>query len=628
MPPALAPVTSRIAHIDGLRAIAVLLVIGYHAGVPGFGGGFVGVDIFFVISGYLIINHIVDELGRGAFSVKLFYARRALRLLPPLFVMLAVSTLVATVILVSPYEWKWYTQSAITAALSASNIYFLSRQGYFDINASEKPLLHTWSLGVEEQFYLVVPLLLLACFALAARWRANSYGVLAIAGAAIFVVSLAGCIWQTPETGRNFAFYLPYWRAWEFAAGGAIGFLATRPLGRIGLVGYEIAGLAGLALLLASNLLIDETMAFPGCLAIAPVAATVLLIACGLAAPRSVAPRLLSLPGLTGIGLVSYGWYLWHWPAIAFGRIAAFGDPSLARDVAMAFLALGLAVLTYWYVEKPARCWRERHDLRLLGGKVVAYAVAVSLTMAALSFAVGFGAEAWTSRRPALAWDDQALIAAADCPPVVCGSVSGQHGVLIGDSHADKLSKGAIPQAARLGVDLQRAPVASPDSDFAVVMRRWSMYLADGRRDLNGQEIDNLPEFFAQEVAALSDGGRRRVLLVGPVPEFAYKGAQCVLRAIRYGSDRDKCSVSRASVEERRGPAVSLLRRIAETTPNTRYVDPIDLFCDATMCRPYTADGLILMEDEDHLIVPHGGYWLYNALKHDFWWVFGGRIDS
>jgi peptidoglycan/LPS O-acetylase OafA/YrhL len=618
MPPALAPVTSRIAHIDGLRAIAVLLVIGYHAGVPGFGGGFIGVDIFFVISGYLIINHIVDELGRGVFSVKLFYARRALRLLPPLFVMLAVSTLVATVVLVSPYEWKWYTHSAITAALSASNIYFLSRQGYFDINASEKPLLHTWSLGVEEQFYLVVPLLLVACFALAARWRANSYRVLAIAGAAIFVVSLAGCIWQTPDSGRNFAFYLPYWRAWEFAAGGAIGFLATRPLGRIGLVGYEIAGLASLALLLASNLLIGETMTYPGYLAIAPVAATVLLIASGLAVPHSVAARLLSIPVLTGIGLVSYGWYLWHWPAIAFGRIAGFGDPSLARDVAMAVLALCLAVLTYWYVEKPARRWREGHDLRLLGGKVVSYAVAASLAMAAFSFAVGSAAEEWTSGSPALAWDQEALVAAADCPPAVCEAASGQSGVLVGDSHADKLSKGAIPQAARLGVEVERAPVARPDQNFAIVMFRWNSYL---------DQPDNDEASVSSEIAKLSDGGRRRILLVGPVPEFAYKGAQCVLRAIRYGSDRDKCSVSRASVEERRGPAVGLLQHIAETTPNTRYVDPIDLFCDATVCRP-SVDGLILMEDEDHLIVPDGGYWLYNALKHDFWWVFGGRAGS
>ena len=284
----------------------------------------------------------------------------------------------------------------------------------------------------------------------------------------------------------------------------------------------------------------------------------------------------------------------------------------------MAVLALCLAVLTYWYVEKPARRWREGHDLRLIGGKVVSYAVAASLAMAAFSFAVGSAAEAWTSGSPALAWDQEALVTAADCPPAVCEATSGQSGVLVGDSHADKLSKGAIPQASRLGVNLVRAPTVQPDQDFAIVMRRWNTHLA---------QPDNDEASVSSEIATLSDGGRRRILLVGPVPEFTYKGAQCVLRAIRYGSDRDKCSLSRAAVEERRGPAVRLLQHIAEITPNTRYVDPIDLFCDAAMCRPYV-DDLILMEDEDHLIVPDGGYWLYNALKEDFWWVFGGRAGS
>jgi peptidoglycan/LPS O-acetylase OafA/YrhL len=148
---------NRVAHIDGLRAIAVVAVVAFHANVPFVTGGFIGVDVFFVISGYLIVNHIVQELAAGKFSFAQFYARRAIRLFPPLFVTIAVTAVAAAFILVSPGEWQWFTLSAVTASLFSSNFYFLSKQGYFDTDAYEKPLLHTWSLSVEEQFYLIVP---------------------------------------------------------------------------------------------------------------------------------------------------------------------------------------------------------------------------------------------------------------------------------------------------------------------------------------------------------------------------------------------------------------------------------------------------------------------------------------
>ncbi|MBX3576042.1 MAG: acyltransferase [Rhizobiaceae bacterium] len=215
----------RIAHIDGLRAVAVIAVVGFHAGLPGFGGGFVGVDVFFVISGYLIINHIVDELRAGRFSPMRFYARRALRLLPPLLLVIAASTVLAAAILVSPGEWEWFTLSAVAAALFASNVYFLLKQGYFDLDIYEKPLLHTWSLAVEEQFYLVVPVLIVGCFFVASRWRRDPIRVLVVVAVVVLVASLAGSIAYTVPTGRNQAFYLMHWRAWEFAAGGLVGLL-------------------------------------------------------------------------------------------------------------------------------------------------------------------------------------------------------------------------------------------------------------------------------------------------------------------------------------------------------------------------------------------------------------------
>ena len=176
-------------HVDGLRAISIVAVVAYHAGVPGFGGGFVGVDIFFVISGFLIINQIVAGLEAGRFGIFDFYARRALRILPAYFVMLAVTVAIATILLRAPADLRGLARSAILAPTFLTNVYFWLSSGYFDTSADLKPLLHTWSLAVEEQFYLVVPLLMAGLFALARKkdWRPRR--LLAVAAAIIAATS-------------------------------------------------------------------------------------------------------------------------------------------------------------------------------------------------------------------------------------------------------------------------------------------------------------------------------------------------------------------------------------------------------------------------------------------------------
>ncbi|HSK29273.1 MAG TPA: acyltransferase family protein, partial [Candidatus Limnocylindria bacterium] len=553
---------ARVAHIDGLRAVAVFAVVGYHAGVPGFGGGFVGVDVFFVISGYLIINHLVGEMSSGTFSLVQFYARRSLRLFPPLIVVILASTAAAAFILVSPYEWEWFGLSAFFSSIYLSNFYFLSKQGYFDVDAYQKPLLHTWSLSVEEQFYFVVPLLLMGCFAIAARSKISAYRILAFVCAAVFGVSLLGSILATDPVGRNHAFYMMHWRAWEFAAGGAIGFLARSAFLADRKHIADAAGIAGIAIIVATVLLIDDRSHFPGFLAVLPVAGAVLVLASGLVNPNAATTRLIAWKPFAFVGLISYGWYLWHWPMISLARMAQFGDVSLSRDLLMAALSFILAVGTYRLVEQPARRFREQADLSVFGQKLITIGFMASLALAIFSGGVGGIAYVWTMRNPAISAASDHLVTASACPEALCESAKGQRGVLVGDSHSDRIERTLRREAGRVGASIGRPQGRGTDArvsavDFSVVNYRWNTA---------PWKYETVEERLAEILADSS----RRVLLIGPVPEFHYQAANCILRAERYGIDWDRCAVTRASVEERRLPATRELRRLAEKYSNVR----------------------------------------------------------
>lgn len=600
---------NRIAHIDGLRAIAVLAVVAFHANVPFVTGGFIGVDVFFVISGYLIVNHIVQELAANKFSFAQFYARRALRLFPPLFVTLIVTTLAAAIILVSPYEWQWYVLSAVTSAVFASNFYFLSKQGYFDIDAYEKPLLHTWSLSVEEQFYLVVPLLLFLCFVFARRRNATFYRVLGIAAALVFVVSLIGCILQTPARDRNYAFYLMHWRAWEFAAGGAIGFVQNGLLQRLKGIHAGALAIAGLLLIGVPLFVINETMRFPGWIAIFPVLGTVLVIAAGFANPNVLPVRLISSRPMTFIGLVSYSWYLWHWPMISLARIAQYGDASLMRDLLMAALSFGLAVVTFYLVEKPARRLRETLDLSKAARSVVVKAVLGSIALAAFCGAIGGYAYWKTSRDPLVTISSHKYVDAAACPEAICKNVKGQRGILIGDSHSDRLEDALVRETRKYGATLTRSSQAG--GDFAIINYRWNPLPAT----YLGAEA---------QVEALLKQGVKRILLIGPVPEFRYKAGICLFRAQRYGESLDRCAMPRAEVDAYRRPAMAALQQVAAKYPAVRLIDPLPAFCTETLCRPYE-NGATLYRDDNHLSVPYGADRLYFQFRQAFWWALSGN---
>lgn len=355
--------------IDGLRAISIVSVVLYHFGVPYFEGGFVGVDVFFVISGFLITSIVLAEIRGGHFSFARFYERRARRLLPTLAVVL-LATFVAALVIMTPQDLAEFSDSLIHVLIFAANFFFADRGGYFDPSLDLAPLLHTWSLAVEEQFYIVWPLIAVTCFRFAPkRPRLVSLVLLAVSFAAnVFIVE------QDPLA----AFYLPHTRVWELLAGCCLAFGARPPGRRSG----HAAGLAGLALILFAVFTFDETTVFPGTAAVLPVLGAVLVLWSGQSA-SSIANRVLSLPPLAFVGLVSYAWYLWHWPMISLFRYNFERDPSAIEIVALIVASFALAVLCWNFVEQPVRrglWWKPR--ARTLGASLATTAMLAALATA------------------------------------------------------------------------------------------------------------------------------------------------------------------------------------------------------------------------------------------------------
>jgi peptidoglycan/LPS O-acetylase OafA/YrhL len=327
-------------EVDGLRAVAVLPVILFHGGFDWFSGGYVGVDVFFVISGYLITSILLDDMAQGRFSIARFYERRARRILPALFFVLGVTSLAA---------WRWmlpsqlidYAQSLVAVTLFYSNIHFWTEVGYFAPAAELDPLLHTWSLAVEEQFYIVFPILLFVL------WRLGRRPALA-AVVTLSIVSLALSEWGWRHAPTANFFLIPT-RAWELGAGAICAFLLQ---GRPPRANAALSTL-GLALIAVSIFAYDEATPFPSLYALAPVGGAALVIL--FAAPGAPVTRLLSTPLLVGVGLVSYSAYLWHQPIFAFARLLNLSEPSRAVMAALCLASLALAWLTWRFVERPFR---------------------------------------------------------------------------------------------------------------------------------------------------------------------------------------------------------------------------------------------------------------------------------
>jgi len=342
------------AEIDGLRAIAVVAVILFHAGVTPFQGGFVGVDIFFVISGYLITLTILTDMQRGQFALLAFYERRARRILPALFLVMLVCVSLAWVWL-QPADMQSFAHSLIATPYFVSNILYWSEAGYWDTASELKPLLHTWTLAIEAQFYVTFPLLLLLMWRWWRRWLLH---LTILLGVLSFMVAQWGA-YTFPAAN----FYLLPSRLWELALGAVIGMaLLNRKSPSYPRFSYtntnailvrELSGLLGLSLIVISLLTLNGTIPFPSVFALLPTAGTGLILT--FSSAQTLVGRFLSNPLLVNIGLLSYGAYLWHHPLFAFARHRSLTQPAPQLVWLLAIASFGLAYLTRQYVEQPFR---------------------------------------------------------------------------------------------------------------------------------------------------------------------------------------------------------------------------------------------------------------------------------
>jgi len=333
------------ADIDGLRALAVIPVLFYHVGVPGFAGGFVGVDIFFVISGYLICGMIDGDIRGGTFSLGNFYKRRILRILPALFVMFLVTSILAYLYCL-PVELEDYSRSLASAVGSISNVYFAGTAGYFDAPAETKPLLHTWSLGVEEQFYLITPLLMLFAYRVLRKRAKLLFAVVA-------ALSLGAAL-AVSYRNTTFAFYLTPFRAWELALGAllSVGFVPAPQT----VSGKNFCGVTGLLVLFGTVLFGSSSAPLLAMTSLASIGSALVIVSSERG--PSAAGRLLSLRPIVFVGLISYSLYLWHWPLIVFQRTDGliFAGPSgLSTKLALIIVSISIACLSWKFIELPFR---------------------------------------------------------------------------------------------------------------------------------------------------------------------------------------------------------------------------------------------------------------------------------
>jgi peptidoglycan/LPS O-acetylase OafA/YrhL len=329
------------SEIDGLRALAVMPVILFHAGFELFSGGFVGVDIFFVISGYLITTILVAEIENQQFSLISFYERRARRILPALFFVMLISI---------PFAWFWmlpdpfenFGQSLVGSSLFSNNILLIMTSGdYWGLEAEYKPLLHTWSLAVEEQYYILFPIFLILFWHLG---RVNVFWIIVIL--AILSLSLSEWGWRNVEDAN---FFLSPMRIWELLAGSIAAFIAEKR----GVQNNNLPAFLGLFAIVFSIIAYDETVPFPSVYSLVPVLGTVLLVL--YAGKDTFVAKLLSTKAFVGIGLISYSMYLWHQPVLAFLKIYLKSPPNDFANYAVIFLTVILAIGTWRFVEQPFR---------------------------------------------------------------------------------------------------------------------------------------------------------------------------------------------------------------------------------------------------------------------------------
>ncbi|MFZ4125630.1 MAG: acyltransferase family protein [Rickettsiales bacterium] len=436
------------SEIDGLRALAVLPVILFHAGFSAVSGGFLGVDIFFVISGYLITSIILDDIAHGKFSIARFYERRARRILPALFCVLLV-TIVGALAWMLPSQYEVFARSLIATIFFIPNLFFWRESSYFAADAAQQPLLHTWSLGVEEQFYVLFPLAILFVWRFGKR---PTIALLIVAGLISFIL----CDYASRMMPSANFFLLPT-RAWELIIGALCAFAHHHHAPRK----QNLLGLLGLTLIAFSLVSYGEHMPLPSAYTLLPVVGTALIIL--FATADSWVGRVLSLRPIVAIGLISYSAYLWHHPIFAFARIREVHAPDTLTLLALVTSALVLAAFTWYFIEQPFR--NKAHRYYVNGRRALCLAILTAIIILAVGIhghVTQGRLEAWkqhasSAQRTALILmqreqarsfeydnDDCRFnmnqLSEADEPRIVaCSKTYGAGTAVIGDSHAMNL---------------------------------------------------------------------------------------------------------------------------------------------------------------------------------------------
>ena len=443
--------------IDGLRAVAVTSVVAYHCGLGWFRGGFVGVDIFFVISGYLIGSLVYKEIRGRSFRIAKFYGRRAKRILPALFGVLMFSY-IAAMFLLSPLEMKDFARAALATIASSSNILYWLKSGYFAANSDQNPLLMTWSLGVEEQFYVIFPLLMLLLRRLPQR-------VLFTIISGLALLSLVLSILGTPIK-PDATFYLLPTRAWELAAGILLAMLEanrTHTSSRLPAVAMHAVSLAGLALMVVAIFTFNTSTPFPGYAALLPVVGAVLIIA----ARQGIVNRLLAWQPIVFVGLISYSWYLWHWPLLSFARICSDSGISTRVAITLALVSFACAVLSWKFIEQPFR--KSATPTPLLLKRYATVAVAMMIPAVVFGITHGLPQRNRSVQQMEMVGEPlrhDVCVAAYGVshpvlvPPCVAPG-QGRAVAIIGDSHAAALAEGLRSIAAQQGYQLVELTKAS-----------------------------------------------------------------------------------------------------------------------------------------------------------------------
>ncbi|HKP22620.1 MAG TPA: acyltransferase family protein [Dongiaceae bacterium] len=607
-------------EIDGLRALAVLPVLFFHSGWAVFSGGYVGVDVFFVISGYLITGILAAELADNRFSILNFYERRIRRIMPCLLAVIITSGVAAMLLLV-PLDFRDFAKSAVATLFFASNILFFRQSGYFDDASEMKPMLHTWSLAVEEQYYIFFPILL---------WLIHRYARdrLFLVLAPLAVLSFAASVWGVGRAPA-FTFFMAPTRVWELFAGallalGLVPAIEQRPA-------REALSWAGLGLIVYAIVVFTESTRFPGLNALYPVIGAVLLIQ--FARGTSVG-WLLSRKGPVFVGLISYSLYLWHWPIIVFAQYRLGHELSGLETLAAIAASLLAATVSWRYVERPFRVKGLINRRRIFQGAASVTAAVAALAVAGIASNGWAGrfpdqvarlegyADAYSARREECHRDEgnifpmeETCIYGADTPPTFA---------IWGDSHAIELSYAIGEVAGRhhrsvlqftysscppaLGFEIGPRPNCRSYNDgvaaFLTKEHGISTVFLVAAYVAHDKHTELFEDGIRKTVALLLAAGKR-IVLVYPIPTADASIPRTLARYAAAGVSLDKFSIDKRAYFERNAYAFKLLDSFSGASIVRVY--PHERLCRGEVCI-VQAGGTPLYYDKQHLSIPGAEY--------------------